>query len=261
MTYDTWRVICLFLILLFFAYISSIGGFKNAEITDVLRDISISSVSAVVTFLALKGLEARMNNKALLDIAQQIRSESQSGSIARVDRNMNMGEQYWLYLIEHLDTVPEAVWFVGKRLSRWRSGAVYSKSLREKIIKRLSLAISQSRKPDQEFRFILLVSDRDALDKWRIYLEEILSDVFKLNPQFTKIMNATEARKFIYIGLAPVEKMTYSCVLCGDRLAVTFYTSSGRLEDSPTIDVRGGSVLRDVYLADMKSLVSYLAPL
>lgn len=242
----------LILLLMIFVLLATAGNIFDPKLNLILQGIAASVIAAIFIFLFLRDLDRR-SDAALSRIEEAVLAISTANSEFRsVNRNIDMGETFWLSLIDELETSREPVWFLGNKLSRWREGAAYRPTLKKKIILRMQNAINAinaNQTGNDDYQVFIMVTKDDEIPKWQDFLSSIVSETVRAaNPKKSKVES-----KLKLLKLSP-DRVKYSAVLCGNRLAVTAYTSSGRLEDSATFDVRMGSKTSDLYKADLKKL-------
>jgi hypothetical protein len=142
-------------------------------------------------------------------------------------------------------------------LNRWREGVAYSKPLREKILQRLKKASPSPNKQQfngETFIVYIFLAESSAIDKWKSFFQGIIDDLTRDLPPSNKKSTEDFYWTKLDIALLPKEYAKYAAVLCGDKLAITPYTSTGRLEDSPTLDVKPNCVIYNLYKEDLKRL-------
>jgi hypothetical protein len=252
-------MIVLLTISVFFA---STGGFQNPQWNDLLADVAVSILAAVISIYFLQDIEKRHDDdpERIAQVIQSVFDDINRSHFVRVDRNMDMGDEYWVSLINELDVTPEPSWFVGTRLSWWLKTRTYREPLRAKLKARFKLAASDYKDSNEEgeerYKIYILLANPDWVPKWKDFLGSIIEE-------FTQDKGKLETKQLsdlcwdkIEIAILSPELTRYSLILCGERLTVTQYISVGRSEDSPTLEIRKGSVIRDLYLDDLKILKS-----
>lgn len=164
-----------------------------------------------------------------------------SQQVHRVDRNLNMGERYWISVIDELDTTTSRVMFSGKTMLLWLD-APYRSTLQAKLTQRAKNAAIYANRGKYETSIAL--TDSNALETWNKFLTPILKGTGKTIPLecgFSLKLNATD-------------NPAYSGVYCGKRMAITTYLSAGRSQSSPTFDVIANSELWQLYFDDMSRI-------
>jgi len=257
-TSQLFRQTLLVLLLGLAIFVASTGGFQNPRWDELFGGIAVSVLSAVVCIYFLQGID----KKPEIDkekIAQAIREglgQLNQSHFVRADRNMDMGDQYWVGLIEQLVSSTEPVFFVGTRLSWWLRTRAYREPLRAKLLERFKLISRRYEKSgqDSDYMIYVLLANSEWVPQWREFFREIIDEL-------SSVKDATRRNQLqelfwgkTMVGTLPQELVRYSLVLCGDRLAVTYYTSAGRSEDSPTLEINKTSMIRKLYLDDLEIL-------
>jgi len=169
---------------------------------------------------------------------------------------MDLGETFWVGAISELDSVFEPVWFVGTRLSWWLKTGIYRGPLRAKLTGRLQ-TISGRRgttKPAEGFITNIVLADANAAPIWKAFVQDIIDELTSDFADDDKESAESFYWSKIKINVVPSDVVRYSLILCGERLIVINYISSGRSDDSPTIDIQRGSVVWQLYINDLKFL-------
>jgi len=116
------------------------------------------------------------------------------------------------------------------------------------------LAAMHNQKSGEDYVVYIMITDDRAVSAWKTFLGDVVSEAMRTSGQReTGGCRAFCEEKLKLLKLDSVA-VKYSAVLCGDKLAVTPYTSSGRLEDSPTLDIRAGSASSELYKTDLLKL-------
>ncbi len=256
MNSPAFRQIALLILLMIFIFIAARGGIQDTNWNDLLAGVSASVLATIISVYFLNELDKAPLIASINKAITNALSQQNPSHFGRVDRNLAMGEQYWIDLIKDLDTSIQPVWFVGNKLSRWRLGASYRPTLREKLLRRLRAVSKGHDNPNQEkvFMIYIFLTDSNAILEWKEFFSEIINELVVNQPAARKKQTQEKCWNRVIIGELPPEMVKYSVVLCGDRLAVTHYTSLGRLEDSPTLDNKYASILRRLYLDDLERL-------
>ena len=180
-----------------------------------------------------------------------------SEHFGRVDKNMNMGEQFWLDLIAELDSTTDAVWFMGTKLTLWLKLQTYAMPLRSKMKSRLrniADGFLVGEKSDSHAIYLLLC-DEDARSHWRDFLEDLITEVVSDlgRSESNDLHDAVWGE--VHLVMVPTSLVRYSIIVCGEKCVLMLYTSRGRSGDSPTIEIKRGSAIRQLFLEDMKDIV------
>lgn len=255
------KQIILLILLMIVLFIASTGGINDFRLSNFLAGVSISVVAAVFSFIFLKDRDTtnKIDPEELKKMFIDTFGSLNNADYNRVDRNMAMGEKYWLDLIEDMDVIEDTVWFVGTRLSWWLKTSTYRGPLMKKFNGRLTEAAKKYDESNSNNKYItyIILENNNALSDWNNFTSDIINNVIR-----SKLSNINKEKdlsnylrsKIIILNI-PKELSRYSLVLCNDRLAVTVYTSVGRSEDSPTIDIKPNSVIRQLYIDDLEKLV------
>ena len=241
------------------------GGFTNPDWGNFLYALSTSVMATLLSVYFLQDIDKKpdIDYDKLSEVIHNSMIELNSTHFVRIDRNMDMGKDYWVNLIDTLDSCSQPVWFVGTRLSWWLGTGTYKEPLRMKFYSRLQNVVKKYdgnghdiELCDENFyKTNILLTDPNYISQWNDFFARLIKDLSKSsrknNDEITKLLWSR-----IKIGLLSPDQLKYSLVLCGDRLTITPYTSNGRSEDSPTFEIASTSVVRNVYLDDLKLLDS-----
>lgn len=252
------REIILILLLMLFVFISATGGIRNLNISLLLSGLAVSVIAAVICAYALKDIykDSIFSSLEISKKFEEITNILSKSPIIRADRNMDMGEEFWLKMIDELDITPESCWFVGTKLSWWLKTSTYRKPLRLRFVNRLKKISKKQKKTDRDDNFMtyILLTNNDAVANWKAFFKEIVNELTKGNKKKDQLQKLYWSK--IKIAKLHKELINYSSVLCGKRLAVTPYTSLGRSEDSPTLEIKYNSAVWHLYINDLKSFKS-----
>lgn len=261
-TSQWFRQVLLLILLMLAIFFASTGGFQSPRWDELLKNIAISVLSAVVSIYFLQGIERR-NEIDTNEIARRIQDNLNpinQSHFVRADRNMDMGDKYWIDLVNQLSTTVEPVAFTGSRLSWWLKTRTYKEPLRVKFMERLRLAAERYERlgADSKCMTYILLSNPTWVPKWKEFFQDIIEQLVSVEPKKKNLQELYWGK--IVIGVLPKDAVRYSLILCGDRLAVTHYTSTGRSEDSPTLEIHRGSIIRNLYLDDLEILKTKILP-
>lgn len=256
---QTFRQVLLIILLALAVFFASTGGIQNPDWSTLLRGIATSIISTVLSIYLLQDVKkSQPDISDLKEFIQKSLGAVNQSHFLRVDRNMDMGDEYWIDLISNLDTTNEPVWFVGTRLSWWLKTRTYREPLREKLIKRLKTAVEKPGKSEHKDEYIIhvLLSNPEWISNWKEFFKSIVDELVKAgDPKKAIYLNKLYWSK-LKIAMLPPDIFRYSLISCGDRLTVTHYTSSGRSEDSPTLEIKKDSVIKQLYIDDLKVIES-----
>lgn len=245
-------IIVLVILLCILAIIAGKGGITDATAKEVFVGVAISILASVFCLIAFWSL-GKVDTESLLTELSEIVERHRYPHITRIDRNVNMGQEYWLDLIGELDSSEDPAWFVGTQLTLWLRPNLYHNRLREQLVKRFrNMCTRRGRGKRAHYETYILVGNRDSAEQWKDCIRKIFAESCDGLPGGSSL--ARIARERIHVGVIPLELLRYSLVLCGTRMAVTAYTSTGRSEDSPTLDVRWDSAIWRLYRADMQNV-------
>jgi hypothetical protein len=226
----------------------------------LLASIAVSLLSTVVGLYIFWDIDRKppfdtTQLKGLITESINLRDQS---PFNRIDPNRKMGDEYWIKLIDDLDTSPEDVWFVGTKLSTWLVMPVYSTPLRVKFHRRFSEIILKAGKANKTDGYVsyILLADPKAVLNWVNFFQEIIKTLVKDVKSVEKKANLEKlCWSKVIICTLPESSIKYSLVLCGKRLSVTQYLSSGRSDDSPTLDIKPDSDIYQLYKSDLRELL------
>ena len=240
-------------------FIAATGGFEGQTLSILLQGISVSVLATVVSIFFLKNINKNQieDPTIISKTINEALSASNQSHFHRVDRNMDFGEKFWINLLSELDSTVEPVWFVGTGLAWWLRTGVYKEPLRAKIKGRLKniLANQISTSETRRFMTYIFLADSAAVPTWKRFLQEIIDELTTNMTDEGKNQAQTLCWNKIKIQNAlSINTIRYSLVLCGDRLVVTNYVNSGRSDDSPTVDIKKGSIVWQLYANDLNLL-------
>ena len=231
----------------------------NETIKEMLTGVSISVLAAAITLVLFWNInsEQKISPKRLTsEIIEEIRL-SNFNCIRTVERNKNLGEEFWINLIHDLSSCKEPVWFIGTKLSHWLKEP-YNKPLKHQLKLRIDSMISGIIKSgdNRDYALYLLVNNQTWRDKWEAFINAIIEEAIqKRNVPIDSIDDVREAcYKNISIEQISTSDLKYSLVKCSNRMVVTQYVSSGRSGDSPTMDIIPDSDIWKLYIDDMDDL-------
>ena len=235
-------------ICLLVTYIYAATEKPHALSSDVWQGLVLGGLSSVLASLTIFIAFRPKNNSLTSDhvdviaesIAQRLHQTNNPFllQVHRVDRNLNMGERYWISVIEELDTAPGKVMFSGKTMLLWLD-APYRSTLQAKLTQRAKNAAVYSNRG--KYATSIALTDRNALVTWKKFLASILKSAG----------DKTEAECGFSLTVQATDNPAYSGVCCARRMAITTYLSEGRSQSSPTFDVIENSVLWHLYFDDM----------
>jgi hypothetical protein len=256
------RVIVLTVLLSLAVYVA-VGIATHKQETmwpTLLASIAVSLLSTIVGLYIFWDIDKKppfeiTQLRGLITESINLRDQS---PFNRIDPNRKMGDDYWIKLIDDLDTSPDDVWFVGTKLSTWLKMPVYCSPLKAKFHRRfceIILRAGKAKNIDGYMSYILLADPKWVLP-WEIFFQEIIETL-------AREVKSVEKKEYleklcwskVIIYTLPESSIRYSLVLCGKRLSVTQYLSSGRSVDSPTLDIKPDSDIYQLYINDLHDLL------
>jgi hypothetical protein len=239
-------------------FFASTGGFNDPDWKTLLIGLASSVLATVVTLYFLHDI--RKDHSLTADDMRNVLAENMNQTncshFGRVDRNMDMGDEFWISMIDEIASTPEPVWFVGSSLSWWLKTRTYKEPLKRGLVKRLeSIPVDNlSSHADHYPMTFVFLAKSDAVAVWKEFFGHIIDELTRHQDRNKKKELENYYWNTIMIREIPKVHSKYSLVLCGDRLAVTPYTSTGRSEDSPSLEIKKDSVVRKLFIDDLMYL-------
>ena len=103
-----------------------------------------------------------------------------------------------------------------------------------------------------------LLTDQEYYKKWSSFFQDLINEIlgsYSSNKDKEKDEIAKLLQQKVKIVMIPKEVLKNSIVLCGSKCVVTLYTSEGRSGDSPTLEIKRDSIIKNLFLNDMKKIV------
>jgi hypothetical protein len=241
-------ILSLLALLCLAAFMAANGGISADWAKSLISGVATSALAAAICLVVFWQVTP-IDTQAVSELISRALKDKLDSDFAIVGRNFDMGHDFWVGLIASLDEIEDTVWFVGTRLSWWLRTETYRQPLKEKLIRRFRRAIGGR----DGFALRILLADSAAVPEWKSFVESAIAEAVKGRANASQIRQALQ--KKTEVCEIPKELSKYSLVLCGDRLAVTSYISSGRAEDCPTFDVRPGSVVTELYRRDLERIM------
>jgi len=252
------RYLLLIVFLMLAVFIASTGGIQNPRWSDFFAGLAISILATIFSLYFLQDIY----KKSSIDYSEITRSVYEGISLTNkshfglVDRNMDIGKEFWINLIDDLDTTIEPVWFLGHKLSWWLKTGTYKTPLRKKFLGRITamLVKFKNQKQSRSYMTYVFLSDRNAVQEWIEFFQDMIDEITKFEkPENQKQLQELFWTKIVVAYLSP-ELVKYSLVLCGDNCSVMMYTCLGGSDDSPTLEIKKDSIVRTLFINDLKLL-------
>ncbi|MCI0558135.1 MAG: hypothetical protein MN733_06540, partial [Nitrososphaera sp.] len=129
----------------------------------------------------------------------------------RINRNSDLGKEYWPEIIGHLDTSPEAAYLLGNRLYRWRSNSDYRDPLCRKLVARVCKISGNSE--SEAWCTYIGVTDQQAFTDWDSFLRNNV--ITKISAEQRRVCNGATR---LYLFQLPKHRLFYSPVICGTKI-------------------------------------------
>lgn len=273
-----WPTLFLLISLVFSLYLNISRGFPNDIISLFFTGASISVFASLICILFLKQentgvvdvhffekikdiiiTENEKNNKDM-HILEMVKSELMRHNkvhehFIHVGRNQDMGESFWLMLIQDLGSDVNPVWFLGYRMSEWHKMTSYRTALKAKFKERFSniiLTNKQINGVNDNYSTNMLLVDSDWISNWSSFFKEIVDELTSV------CRSETEKRKMhdliwkkISFYCVKEETVKYSLVLCGQKLVITMLSCTGEVADTPTLEIHKDSDIRKFFEDDI----------
>ena len=259
MEYQKRLYICLFIIGTSIIYGLSRESSLNLEILTAVGVGIVASLFATIFYAFIFWPRTKdLNNmieRALANSTgtpQNIEVPIFARQVTRIDRNLHMGEAYWLDVLDDLDTARDPVYFSGGTMGLWLEPGPYERRLRQGFKARLLNATLRGEK-NEDFFTSIAINNESYFRTWESWLSSCVREAAEQAGMDVDKFSARAYKKFVLLEL-PSDRLTYSAVLCGHRLAVTVYVSTGRAHDSPTMDVAYRSDIWNLYVNDITGL-------
>lgn len=230
-----WINIILFLIIAILIIIIGIIGFNNVQNKwdEILISFGVAMLGGLFCGFFLFGSNNFINKDNESRLCK---------SIIKVDLNKDMGQKYWIDLIENIENDSSPLWFVGTRHLTWIDKRLaYKRPLLNKIHGRIDKF--NNKKPQYGYEIFIILSNADAYSEWRKLITEIAESTYyyQTRPELIKL------------GLVDEKYIKYSIIANSKKMIVTPYTSEGKSDNSPTLDIRPDSELAQVYYEDLEN--------
>ncbi len=259
-------------ILLFFCmvlvFVLARGGYWPDNWKDFFAGISISVIASVVSLYFIQTRD-RVIIRVEEDLEKyfaksdtikksliQALNHINTSEFNRIDRNVDMGADYWVDLISDIDKSKETVWFIGNQQGLWIESNAYKLPLKLKITNRIKHAIQykNSINSSNEYKLNILLSDQAYCDKWAEFIDFIIDDIVSTNNGIKKSEVNELLKSKINIKNISDDKLKYSLVKCGKKINIAMRTNKGRSQDSPTIDLSLETLVGQYFLDDLDFL-------
>lgn len=219
--------------------VSGKGGFGAGNWASVSTNLGVSLFGGLICGTALYGINIL-----------KVPSGSKAGQFLRIERNCDLGEEYWLRFIDNLDRSPETVWFCGRKQQLWiNSGLVYRAHLKEKLLARV--ARWNADRTETGWESIIIVGSKESAAEWVKFIDEEIAPATRYRDRRPDLFR---------VGVVSKKGICYSIVTYSTRTVVIPYTSGGRSADSPTFEVSSQSPVAELYLEDLRQIENRIGP-
>lgn len=235
---SAWINIILFTLLAAMAILAAKGGVEADGVwADVLFGLGVGMIGGIVTGGTLYGID-------FLKLAPR----QHAAIFKRIAPNRELGESYWIELVEDLDLTEGKLWFVGNRHATWIDRRLaYRSALESKLVDRVARALVSE--AEDGWETLIILKDPNAISIWIEFITEVERQTGY----------AAKRPDLIRVGYARERPIPYSIVAYSQRVVITPYTSSGRSAESPTLDVAASSDVARLYFNDLEAIKASVA--